>query len=180
MTTVEQSGVSMRGAAICEELVREGITTMAWLPASETHFMNSAIVEHFDVVQVCKEGEALAICGGLHLAGRRGAVLIENQGLYEAGNVLKWTIGLRLPIPLLVGCSHYEDLVRRNDGTLVNPDNGAVDYTERFLDAFSVPHSVVMRDDDVRLVGEACREGRRLGRPTAVLLASADGYQAGT
>jgi sulfopyruvate decarboxylase TPP-binding subunit len=129
---------------------------------------------------VCKEGEAVTLCGGLHLAGRRGVVMIENQGLYESGNALKWAVGLRLPIPVLVGCPHYAELVRREDGRLVNPANGAVDYTAQFLEAFNVPHLVVTTDDEVHLVGEACREARKLSQPVAVLLASADGYQAGT
>jgi sulfopyruvate decarboxylase TPP-binding subunit len=178
--TIEQD-IAPRGASICDQLVSEGVSTIAWLPASETHFMNAAIAAAgFQIVQVCKEGEAIAICAGVHLAGKRGAVLIENQGLYESGNVLKWTVGLRLPIVVLVGCPHYEELVAREDGTLVNPNNGAVDYTDRFLTAFNVPHVVVKADDDVPLVGEACRRAHRQARPIAVLLASADGYQAGT
>lgn len=179
MTAVEHE-VASRGAAICAELASEGITTIGWLPASETHFMNAAIAEQFEVVQVCKEGEAIAFAGGQHLAGRRAAVLIENQGLYESGNALKWAAGLRFPIPVLVGCPHYAELVRREDGTLVNPANNSVDYTERFLNAFLIKNYVVNTDDDVHLVGEAVREARRITRPVAVILASADGYQAGT
>lgn len=178
--TVEQD-VTPRGAWVCDELASEGVSTIAWLPASETHFMNAAMVAAgFEIVQVCKEGEAIAICAGHHLAGKRGVVLIENQGLYESGNVLKWAVGLRLPIVLLVGCPHYEELVPREDGTLVNPKNGAVDYTARFLNAFNVPHVVVKADDDVHFVGDACRTAHRESHPVAVLLASADGYQAGT
>lgn len=180
MTSLTSNAVSTRGAAICAELQSAGVTTIAWLPASETHFMNEAIVRAFQVVQVCREGEAIAVCGGLHLAGRRGAVLIENQGLYESGNVLKWAVGLRVPIPILVGCPHYDELVSQDDGTFINPASGAVDYTQRFLAAFQIPVSLVVRDEDVAHVGQACRDACTSRRPVAVLLASADGYQAGT
>jgi sulfopyruvate decarboxylase subunit alpha len=180
-SAVVEDTVAARGVAICSELVSEGISMIGWLPASETHFMNSALAAaELEVVQVCKEGEAIALCGGVFLAGRRGAVLIENQGLYESGNALKWAVGLRLPIPVLVGCPHYLELEAREDGTFVNPANGAVDYTARFLEAFNVPQFVVAADDEVDRVGEACREAERLSRPVAVVLATADGYQAGT
>ncbi|MFC1926899.1 hypothetical protein ACFLWV_04030 [Chloroflexota bacterium] len=63
-----------RGKALCDELKKANIHHIVWLTNSETHFMNSAILADPDlkVIKVCREGEAVATCVGLHLGGRAG------------------------------------------------------------------------------------------------------------
>jgi sulfopyruvate decarboxylase TPP-binding subunit len=131
------------------------------------------------VVQVCREGEALALCSGVHVGGGRGALLIENQGLFDSGNVLKWAVGMRMPFVMLVGYLFYERMERDADGAL-RTIQGTRDVTEPFLEAFQIPYEIVARDEDVHLVGHACRRAWETSQPTAVLLSSADAYQPGT
>lgn len=179
-----------RGRLICEELKRAGIRHIAWLPETETHFMNGAMLgdPEIQVVQVCKEGEAIAICAGLYLAGMRGAALMENQGLFESGNVLKWAISLEVPMLILVGVMGYrlhieQSLAGRQEGP-ASPElrlvGAAFDITKPFLEALGISRHHVQSDDDVKKLGLAFDEALSTRRPVAVLLTSADGYVTGT
>jgi len=176
-----QTDGAHRAEAICDELVAAGITLLAWVPDSETHFMHDVIEarDEIRVVQVCREGEALALCAGAYAGGARAALLIENQGLFDAGNILKWTIGMRLPYVMLVGYLFYETMQRDKTGAVLTVQ-GVRDVTEPFLTAFGVPTWIVARDEDTRLVGKACDAAFDERTPTAVLLSSADRYHPGT
>ncbi|MDO8672694.1 MAG: thiamine pyrophosphate-binding protein [Dehalococcoidia bacterium] len=162
-----------RGRAICQELKRAGIHHLVWLPDSETHFMHEAMLTdpEIDVIQVCREGEAVAVCAGLHLGGKRGALLVENQGIFETGNVLKWAISLDIPMLLLVGYLFYRF---QKDST---PKGG---HTESFLSAFGINYSMIDADDDVKRISSACEEAWNTRRPVALLLTSADEFVPGT
>ena len=107
-----------RGKAICEELKKAGIRHLVWVPDSETHFMNEAIIHEpeINVVKVCREGETMAICAGLYMGGAMGALLVENQGMFECGNVLKWAIGLNIPMVMLIGYFGFYNLKRTPQG----------------------------------------------------------------
>src|SRR4051794_26591545 len=96
------------------ELKRNGVEHVCWLPDSETHFLHDAFVADPDIaiVQVCAEGEALAIAAGLNVGGSGATVLIEDQGLFDAGNALKWLKTLDTPIVLLIGYLFYRTLGR--------------------------------------------------------------------
>ncbi len=169
-----------RGAEICRELTKAGIRHVVWLPDSETHFLHEAMQKdrEIKIVQVCREGEAIAICAGLHLGGKRAALLIENFGLFETGNVLKWAIGLNIPMLLMVGYMMYSTLKDTPQGKVRS--NGQPEYTEPFLNAFGVKYHLLTSDADIHRVGDACNEAWSTRRPVALLLSSADGYVPGT
>ncbi len=171
--------VNARAAAICAALKKAGITHVVWLPDSETHFMHAALVQDpgLTVVQACREGETIAICAGLHIGGARAALLVENQGLFECGNVLKWAKNLGFPIVMLVGFLFYAKMERDADGNM--SAGGVPDFTERFLDAFAIERWLVDSDDDVTLVDEACATAYDKSTPVAVLLTKADDYESG-
>ena len=85
-----------------EQLVRCGVEAVVWLPDSESRFMHDAMYAEpsLRIVQCCSEGEAIAIAAGFHLGGKRAVVLVENNGLFDAGNALRWvsmgSVSLRL------------------------------------------------------------------------------------
>lgn len=166
-----------RGDMICKELTAAGVRHIAWLPDSESVFMHEPLRDSgLSITQVCREGEAVAICGGLALAGELGALLVENQGLFDSGNILKWARNTELPMVLLVSWVFYSRMRRTERGMEAN---GQLDYTERFLDAFDVPHAIIDTDEAVVEVGRAAARAREERRPVAVLLASADHFQPG-
>jgi sulfopyruvate decarboxylase subunit alpha len=170
--------VHPRATAICEELKRHGITHVVWVPDSETHFMHAALVQDPDitVIQVCREGETIGVCAGLHLGGVRAGLLVENQGLYDSGNVMKWAKNLGFPIVMLIGFLFFHTMERTERGLVAS---GVPDYTEPFLDAFGIEHHLVDSDESVKLVAAACERAVELSQPVAVLLAKADDYESG-
>jgi len=157
-----------RGQAICEELTKNNVRWVCTVPDSEVHFMHVAMEDYpkIKVIQTCAEGETLGIISGLCMAGERGTVLIEDQGLFDSGNVLKWSLGLQLPLVIMVGYLMYP---HRHSPWL-----------EPFLKAFDVPYWIVDADDKVSMVSEAFAEAERRRGMTAILLNSADGYKPGT
>jgi sulfopyruvate decarboxylase subunit alpha len=170
--------VHPRAVAIWAELKRHGVTHVVWVPDSETHFMHAALVQDPDitVVQVCREGETIGVCAGLYLGGVRAALLVENQGLYDSGNVLKWAKNLGFPIVMLVGFLFFHKMQRTERGLVAG---GVPDFTEPFLDAFGIEHHLVDSDESVKLVAVACERAEEVGQPVAVLLAKADDYESG-
>ena len=64
MTTHE---VVLHPAAVVEELKKNDISHVVWLPDSETNFMYQLLTNEptLDLVPVCREGETMAIAAGL-------------------------------------------------------------------------------------------------------------------
>ena len=170
--------MTQRGQLICDELKRNGVEYVVWVPDSETHFMHDSMLNDpsLRIVQVCAEGEAVGICAGMHMGGKRGVVLIENAGAFDSGNALKWTVGLRFPLVLLIGYLGYRNLETTPGGKM---RGGHRDITEPFLEALDIPYELVDSDDKVAKISDAFSLARRESKPVAVLLASADDFVPG-
>jgi sulfopyruvate decarboxylase TPP-binding subunit len=128
------------------------------------------------VIKVCAEGEAVGICAGMQMGGERGVVLIENQGAFDSGNVLKWATGLRLPLVLLIGYLGYRNLEDTPEGKM---RRGQREITEPFLNALGIPYELLDSDDGVSKISEAFSRAENDSRPVAVLLTSADDFVPG-
>lgn len=157
---------------------KAGIQYLLWVPDSETHFMHDAIQRdpELELIKVCREGETIAVCGGLHMGGAKAALLVENQGMFECGNVLKWAVEHSFPMIMLIGYLMYREMKRTPQGMTFR---GMKDYTEPFLDAFNVKHYLVDSDAAVPKIRLACQEAYKRSKPVAVLLTIADGYLPG-
>jgi sulfopyruvate decarboxylase TPP-binding subunit len=175
---------SMRGKMICEELAARGVEYVAWIPDSETRFLHVALEAdpRFRMIPVCSEGEALTLCAGLHVGGKRGVALVENNGLFDSGNALRWLCDSQLPLVLLVGYLSYRYMTPTPRGRIWNDDYwpGVRDLTEPFIGAFEIPHLLVDSDETVCRIGEAFELAEKISRPVIALLTSADAYVAGT
>ncbi len=173
-----------RGVLICEQLKRCGVETVLWLPDSETRFLHRALLDdrEIELLPVCSEGEALAICAGMHVGGKRASVLIENNGLFEAGNALRWVKDSQLPLVFLVGYLSYHLMTPGPRGRIWNDDywGGVRDLTEPFIESFELSHHLIDSDADVAKVPAAFAEAERTSQPVILLVTSADGYVAGT
>lgn len=173
-----------RGQLICEQLKLCGVEYIVWLPDSESFFMHEAMQSDPDlqIIQCCSEGEAISILAGLHLGGKRGIVLIENNGLFEAGNALRWVSDSRFPLVMLVGYLRYRFMTRTAEGMMWNDDYwpGIKDLTEPFIEAFDVPYHLLATDEDTKVIPEAFAEAERRAGPVILLTVSADDFMPGT
>ena len=84
-------------ASVIAELKKNNISHVVWLPDSETNFMDKLLTNEptLDLVPVCREGETMAIAAGLWVGGKRPIVLIQNTGIFEAGDSIR---GLALDV----------------------------------------------------------------------------------
>ena len=151
---------------VLDEMKKNGVTHVVWLPDSETNFLYQLMQAEpsLSLVPVSREGLAFSIAAGLATGGRHPIILIQNTGLMESGDSLRgWTIALQIPVVLMVG---YRGWTRHG----VNTDSAAT-YTERFLHAFNVPYYLVETSADAPRISIAFEEARRTQRPVAVLMA---------
>ena len=170
--------MTQRGQLICDELKKNDVEYIAWVPDSETHFMHASMLDNpsLRVIQVCAEGEAIGICAGMHMGGKRGVVLIENQGAFDSGNILKWAVGLRFPLVLLIGYLGYRNLEATPEGKM---KGGEREITEPFLKALGIPYELVDSDQDVGKISKAFSRAQRDSKPVALLLTRADDFVPG-
>src|SRR5688572_33454776 len=96
--------------------------------------------EQCRVVTACREEEGLGILSGAYLAGKRGALLMQNSGLGNCVNTLA-SLNIALQIPVVMVISHRGDVGEYNAAQV--PMGQAA---ERILEACDVryvtPHTV--------------------------------------
>jgi sulfopyruvate decarboxylase TPP-binding subunit len=150
---------------VLDELKKCGITHIVWLPDSEAKFMYDAMMIQKDIklVQVCREGEAIAVATGLLLGGKNPVVLHQNTGLFESGDSVRGlAIDLHLPILLMIGYRGF-----KHDATMT--DTAAI-YTEPILKAWGINYHLIESDKDVSKISDAYNESQRNNKPVAILI----------
>ena len=153
------------GAQIAAALEEVGITHVIWLPDSalgpwEIDLESSPA---FQLIRVCREGEAWAIAGGLHLGGQSPLVIIQNTGLFESGDALRnMLFDLKLPLYALIGYRSY--LVEGS------PDS-ARHFTEPVLRSWGIDHVLLDTPDSLRTFTAHYRKSLAAGRAGAALIA---------
>jgi sulfopyruvate decarboxylase TPP-binding subunit len=162
----EAQKASLSPEVVLEELKKNGVTHVIWLPDSETNwlFMLMKAEPSLRLVGVTREGLAFSAAAGVWSGGKRPVILIQNTGLMESGDSLRgWALGLNVPAVLMVG---YRGWTRHG----VTSDTAAT-YTERFLNAFGINYYLVEDDSDAPRISVAFEEARKTKRPVAVLVA---------
>ena len=151
--------------AILEQIHKNEVTHVVWLPDSETNFLYEKLDADptIDLVQVCREGESMAIAAGLWVGGKKPVVLIQNTGLFESGDSVRGlTLDIEFPLVMMIG---YRGWTRHG----VTPDSAAR-YTEPILDAWGINYYLVERDEDAERISTAFEEVDRTQRPVACLM----------
>ena len=150
---------------VIEEMKKNGVTHVVWLPDSETNWLYNLMKAEpsLDLVTVSREGQAFSTAAGLAVGGAKPVILIQNTGLMESGDSLRgWALGMNIPVVLLVG---YRGWTRHG----INTDTAAT-YTERFLNAFNIQYFLVENNDDAPRLSLAFAEAEKAQRPVAVLI----------
>jgi sulfopyruvate decarboxylase subunit alpha len=126
------------GKHMADALRRNGIRLFATVP----DYIVSQVLEHLwadpecTVVTVCREEEGVGLLSGAALAGKRGALLMQNSGLGNCVNTLA-SLNVASQIPLVLVISHRGDLAEFNPAQV--PMGQAA---EQILEALDIRHVV--------------------------------------
>lgn len=156
---------TISATAVVDALHEHGITHAVWLPDSETNFMHVLLAEDDSIrlVQVCREGETMAIAAGLWIGGKKPVVMIQNTGVYESGDSIRgMSLDTSMPLVLMIG---YRGWTRHGE----TPDSAAR-YIEPVLDAFGIRYYLVEQPEDMGRISMAFREAEENNRPVALLM----------
>ncbi len=151
--------------AIINELKKNNVTHVVWLPDSETNFMYELLTgdPSLDLVPVCREGETMAIAAGLWVGGKKPVVLIQNTGIFESGDSIRGLgLDVHQPLVMLIGYRGWSRHGLTNDS--------AARFIEHILHAWGINYYLVETDDDADRISLALAEAERDQKPVAVLV----------
>ena len=157
--------VILHPASVIAELKKNHITHVVWLPDSETNFMYQLLNNEptLDLVPVCREGETMAIAAGLWVGGKRPIVLIQNTGIFEAGDSIRGLgLDVNQPLVMLVGYRGWS----RHGLT----QDSAARFIEHILHAWGITYYLIETDEDAVRISLAIEEAERTQKPVAVLV----------
>lgn len=129
------------GQEIADLFVRLEISHVIWIPDTTTgeweHQLESS---KFQLIRICREGEAWPLAAGLIVAGQRPIVMMQTTGLFESGDALRNVVyDLEIPIFGIIGARNW-----------LSPTS--TDSAKRFavpiLDAWQVEYVVVETASD--------------------------------
>ncbi len=156
--------IMLDGPAITDSLEACGITHVVWIPDSHLGTWESALLRSpsITLIRCCREGEAIAVAGGLMLGGAKPVVIIQCTGLFEAGDALRNIVhDLKLPLILLVGVR--SQIARETTGT----GDNCPTFTVPIVDAWMLPHVMLHPErhgaSDVIAAVRALQNGERAG-----------------
>ena len=95
---------------IVDALVKLKVTHVIWIPDTTTGSWEPELesCSHFQLIRVCREGEAWALAGGLLIGGSLPIVLIQNTGFFESGDSMRNIMfDLRLPVFAIIGARNW-------------------------------------------------------------------------
>ena len=145
-----------------------GVQDVVIVPDTHQRSVIERLLKDDDIrlIQASTEDEAMAICAGLIIGGRRPVLQIQHAGLYACANNLRG-IGVdgALPVVLIIG------LLGR-DPTKAPRDNfgSMIRYAEPLLDALEIPTHLLDGPDDLERLAQAFDEAEQRGGPVAVLV----------
>ncbi len=156
------------GPSVAAALRDCGVTHVVWIPDTELGAWEPALLaeQGLTLVRACREGEALAIAGGLWLGGKSPIVLVQCTGFFEAGDALRNLVhDLKLPLFLVVGVRSW---YAHQKGQSV--DTCPV-FTEPIVNAWKLPYVLLDSRHSAADLAAAYRQARAENRAGAVLLA---------
>jgi sulfopyruvate decarboxylase subunit alpha len=117
------------------------------------------------VLLVTREGEALALASGLYVGGKLPLVVIQNTGLFEAGDAFRGTaFNMAIPLVMLVGYRGHASLEPGAERI-----DTAATFFEPTLKAWNIPYYTVLTSADAApLLQAALAHARSTSLPVAV------------
>jgi sulfopyruvate decarboxylase subunit alpha len=139
-----------------ETMKQAGVTHVVIVANGENAAIDAAARQDPDieVVDTCREGEAVALASGLALGGARPVVTMENFGLFESLDTFRsLPVDFGIGLPVFVG---YTGRPAPGLGDALQPILGNVtsqvliagEWTEPVLDAVGMPYRILAEDAD--------------------------------
>jgi sulfopyruvate decarboxylase subunit alpha len=157
-----------RADLVRDELEKCGIEFLIWLPDSEARYFYDSVSASpkMRLIQVCHEEEAMGVCVGLYLGGKKAAVLIQNTGFFHSIDALRGMVmEIEMPMLLMIGYRGYHEMLEGK----TPPDTAAV-LTEPILNTLGIKYYLLDRDEDVENISRAYEETLAANKPVAVLI----------
>ena len=151
--------------AIQQQLHKNGVTHLVWLPDTETSFLYDLLAADpsLHIVPICREGESMPIAAGLWVGGKKPMVLVQNTGFFESGDSIRGlALDIDLPLVVMIG---YRGWTRHG----VTRDSAAR-YTEPVLHAWGINYYLIESDADAERITTAFEEAEATERPVACLI----------
>lgn len=155
---------------VADILRRNDVRTFVTVP----DYIVSQVLDHLEkdgecrVITVTREEEGIGILSGAFLAGRRGAILMQNSGLGNSVNVLG-SLDAASRIPLVLVISHRGDLGEFNPAQV--PMGQA---TTKVLDALGIRWIMPRSVAELEELGDGLiKLGYTSGLPVAFVLPAA-------
>lgn len=148
-----------------KELESNDVTHVVWLPDTETSFLYQAISKNnqIQIIPICREAESIPIAAGLWIGGKNPVVMIQNTGLFEAGDSIRGlAVDINLPLVIIVG---YRGWTRNG----VIKDSAAI-YTEPTLNAWGLKYYLIDGDNDLDRISIAFQESQKEQKPIVCLI----------
>jgi len=155
------------GEQISALLSSVGVTHVITVPDSTIGRWEPAIeqTDGIRLVRVCREGEAWAVAGGLHLGGATPLVLIQCTGLFESGDALRNVLHeWKLPIYAMIGYRSY-----LNQTNL--PGDTSLIFTEPILAAWKLDTRLTTELTQLGAIADHIRACRANGSAGVALIA---------
>lgn len=155
-----------KAAAIVAALQAAGIDLVATLPdAWMTDLIEAlAATPGMTLVRVTREDEAVGLCAGAWLGGRRAAVLAQNAGVLLSTNMLAG-LAMHHQIPVLLLVAQRGGI---DDDQYYQVYKGRV--TAAVLAAIGVPHHAVEGPQHYDRIGDSFRQAHLARLPVALLM----------
>ena len=130
------------GDEIASILPQLGITHVVWIPDTSLGTWESALEESpdFELLRVCREGEAWPLAAGLILGGKTPILMMQTTGLFESGDALRNIVfDLKIPVIALIGARSWLN---------ANSEDTAKTFAEPIMKAWNVEYQIVATADD--------------------------------
>ena len=157
------------GQEIAQALTDWGTTHVIWLPDSMLGTWEDSLEASgaFELIRVCREGEAWPLAAGLHLGGKSPLLMMQSTGFFESGDAMRNVLfDLGVPIYAFVGYRSY--LLRDSPDT-------AKKFIEPVIQAWGLSHQLIKGTDDLPKLSEHYHRCRTQGVPGIGLIAEGAG-----
>jgi len=153
------------GQQIADIIGQLGYTHVVWLPDSLLGQWEKELTmdSRFQLLRVCREGEAWAIAAGLLLGGKRPLVMMQTTGLFESGDALRNVIfDLKLPLTAIIGARSWLNAASQDS---------AKRFTLPIIEAWGLRYCLIEKVEQQDMLLSALQGYHETAQPGLVLIA---------